>query len=66
MSATGRKFTKGAFTDARWIMTFLPGEAWLAGSFRPRREAELIRLGVLVKTNDPAILRVAHVDLPQA
>lgn len=52
--------------DAKWVLSFGAGTQWLAGEdsgFRPNRLAELIAHGVLVATDDPAMLVVGDVKL---
>lgn len=62
-ASAARPYTKTAVREARWVMTFAPGTLWLAGSFHhPSTEPELIRMGVLVRTDDPRTLVVAHID----
>jgi hypothetical protein len=34
--------------DAKWVLSCGAGTEWVTGGFRPRREAELVELGVLV------------------
>lgn len=58
-----RPYSKTVVREARWVMTFTPGTPWLVGSFHhPSTEPELIRMGVLVRTDDPRMLVVAHID----
>lgn len=47
-----------ALRDARWVLTFKAGTPWLRGSFSVSREAELVRAGVLVSSDDPTLLKV--------
>ena len=57
-----KPYTITDIRNAQWLMTFAPGTPWLVGSFaHPNREAELVRMGVLVPTDDPALYAVAHV-----
>lgn len=71
MLRKNRKFTKGAFVDARWVMLNEPGTPWdrQHGLRSENRLAELLDLGVLVPVADHPDPRVgylvAHVKLPE-
>lgn len=49
-----------ALRDAKWVLTFAEGSRWLTGAFRTRREAELVKAGVLIQTDEPGVFTVGR------
>lgn len=54
------KYPAQFYRDAEWIMSFGKGTEWHTGAFRPNRERELIKAGVLVPTGTAGIFTVGE------
>lgn len=59
-----KPYTVSAIREARWIVAEMaPGTPWCAGAFHhASTEQGLIRMGVLVPTDDPDMFTIAHID----